>query len=94
MWAAFYNTPRCQPTLHRSKAEANKWTGVVHSVRVTVIPLDDCEAIVERAAKALCNRKDDETWKNLHWDNQEIYRDAVSAALTAAGIPCKRKASK
>jgi hypothetical protein len=64
-----------------------------NAIRVAVIPLDDVEAIVERAAKALCNRKDDETWGNLHWDNHEIYRDAVSVALAAAGIPC-RKARK
>jgi hypothetical protein len=89
MWAAYYNTPNQNPTLHRSNAEATKWTGVARTVRVAVIPLDDVEAIVERAC-------------NAHWREaggaalgRFDYREGIRAALTAAGIPCtKRKARK
>jgi hypothetical protein len=91
MWAAYYNTPNQNPTLHRSNAEATKWTGVARTVRVAVIPLDDVEAIVERAAIAQCNRKDASIWAGLHPITQDIYRDAVTAALTAAGIPCRKR---
>jgi hypothetical protein len=95
MWAAYYNTPNQNPTLHRSNAEATKWTGVARTVRVAVIPLEDVEAIVERAAIASINAsKDASIWASLHPITQDIYRDAVTAALTAAGIPCKRKARK
>jgi len=57
-------------------------------IRVAIIPLDDIEAIVERAC-------------NAHWREaggaamgRFDYRDGIRAALTAAGIPCKRKAHK
>ena len=88
MWAAYYNTPNAHPTLHRSKAEANNWTGVARSVRVAVIPLDDVEAIVERAADAYADAY--RTAPDFKWTMQY----GIRAALTAAGIPCKRKASK
>ena len=88
MWAAYYNTPNAQPTLHRSKAKAGlgggraALTGVARSIRVAVIPLDDVEAIVERATQA---------WE----DNYGTVTEAICVALTAAGIPCaKRKARK
>ena len=58
-------------------------------IRVAIIPLDDTEAIVERAC-------------NAHWREaggaalgRFDYREGIRAALTAAGIPCtKRKALK
>jgi hypothetical protein len=84
MWAAYYNTPNQNPTLHRSNAEATKWTGVARTVRVAVIPLDDIEAIVERAANAF-------TTPYVNGENPDA---CMCAALTAAGIPCKRKARK
>ncbi len=54
-------------------------------IRVAVIPLDDVEAIVKRADKAY--------WTDYR---QSMAGDLtqIRAALTAAGIPCKRKASK
>ena len=86
MWAAYYHTPpRCQPTLHRSKAEANKWTGVARSIRVAVIPLDDLAGITERARSAFWGSGPQGTVRDI---------DGIRAALTAAGIPCKRKARK
>lgn len=57
-----------------------------NAIRVAVIPLDDVEAIVERADKAY--------WADYR---QSMAGDLtqIRAALTAAGIPCaKRKASK
>jgi hypothetical protein len=49
-------------------------------VRVAIIPLFDVEAIVERAKKA-------------YWQGACGNGEGVRAALTAAGIPC-RKARK
>ena len=49
----------------------------VKAIRVAVIPLDDVEAIVERASMAC----------GFGFENTRV-------ALTAAGIPCKRKARK
>jgi hypothetical protein len=52
-------------------------------IRVAIIPLDDVEAIVERAFAAYFT------------DKGFTYGDGIRAALTAAGIPCtKRKARK
>ena len=53
-----------------------------NAIRVAVIPLDDVEAIVERANSA------------FQLDESFGFKDSLRAALTAAGIPCKRKASK
>jgi hypothetical protein len=58
----------------------------VKAIRVAVVPLDDVEAIVERA-------------DNAYWADyrQSMAGDLtqIRAALTAAGIPClTRKASK
>jgi hypothetical protein len=101
MWAAYYNTPNQNPTLHRSNAEATKWTGVARTVRVAVIPLDDIEAIVERAALALLNEfrrqsgfKAAKQFSDFSEQSQECFGNKARAALTAAGIPCKRKARK
>jgi hypothetical protein len=54
----------------------------VKAIRVAVIPLDDVEAIVERANSA------------FQLDESFGFKDSLRAALTAAGIPCKRKARK
>lgn len=54
-----------------------------HTEPVAVIPLDNVEAIVERAHKALQGA-------NLLTDSES----AIRVALTAAGIPCKRKIRK
>lgn len=91
MWAAYYNTPNAHPTLHRSKAEANNWTGVARSVRVAVIPLTNTEAIRDRVSEAIANQNG----FTLTPDAPGIkYRAMADAALHAAGIPCKRKARK
>ena len=80
MWANFYplagigSTPRIHPTLLQAKVTA---AGCAKPVRVAVIPLDDVEAIVERASMAC----------GFGVGNTRV-------ALTAAGIPCKRKARK
>ncbi len=76
--------------LHKTKADASAWDFAGgydargNSVfRVAVIPLDDVEAIVERAVAAYFT------------DKGFTYGDGIRAALTAAGIPCtKRKALK
>ena len=55
MWANYYplagigSTPRILPTLSQAKVTA---AGCAKPVRVAVIPLDDVEAIVERASMA------------------------------------------
>ena len=54
----------------------------VKAIRVAVIPLDDVEAIVERANSA------------FQLDESFGFKDSMRAALTAAGIPCKRKFRK
>ena len=48
---------------------------------VAVIPLDDIEALVEKAYSA-------------YWAKRDHEGDGIRAALTAVGIPCKRKASR
>ena len=58
----------------------------VKAVRVSVIPLDDVEAIVERADKAY--------WANYMFGMAGADLTLIRHALTAAGIPCKRKARK
>ncbi len=56
----------------------------VKAVRVAIIPLFDVETIVERAANAF-------TTPYVNGENPDA---CIRAALTAAGIPCKRKARK
>jgi len=53
-----------------------------HTEPVAVIPLDNVEAIVERALAAF--RK----------ETPGAFSEAMRAALTAAGIPCKPKKIK
>jgi hypothetical protein len=70
--------------IYGSKRICDALYGRNHTIRVAIIPLNDVEAIVERAHKALQGA-------NLLTDSES----AIRAALTASGIPClKRKASK
>jgi hypothetical protein len=95
--------------LHKTKADASAWDFAGgydargNSVfRVAVIPLDDTEAIVERAALALLNEfrrqsgfKATKQISDFSEQSQECFGNKARAALTAAGIPCtKRKARK
>ena len=78
MWANYYplsgwSTPCIHPTLLQAQATA---AGCAKPVRVAVIPLDDVEAIVERAYEA--------TTAEL----LPTTRDIIRTALTEAGIPC------
>ena len=77
MWAIYDNCTdpivcgnRCLMQICEQRTGCN-------AIRVAVIPLDDVEAIVERADKAC----------GFGFENTRV-------ALTAAGIPCKRKARK
>jgi hypothetical protein len=83
MWANYYpGIVRCDETLKRAKHRA-EYNLPNQTVRVAIIPLDDVEAIVERAVAAYFT------------DKGFTYGDGIRAALTAAGIPCtKRKALK
>jgi hypothetical protein len=56
-------------------------------VRVSVTPLDDVEAIVKRASRAFRQAEDAAGFR-------ATTHDCRMHALTAAGIPCKRKARK
>ena len=88
MWAN-YKTKAAHPRVFRTDADCrgdNEWTDHEHvAVRVAVIPLDDVEAIVKRAHKGYWADYKQSTAGDL---------TSIRAALTAAGIPCKRKASK
>ena len=77
MWA-IYDSGR-DPVVTANRKAA--WAYLGKPVRVAVIPLSDVEAIVERARKAAMDT------------NSHLFVDLIRAALTAAGIPC-RKASK
>ena len=80
MWANYYSNSVC---FHSKKSHAVvSRLECATTIRVAVIPLDDCEAIVERALTAYF----------AAIPNVSIV--GIRAALTAAGIPCKRKASK
>lgn len=64
--------------------------------RVAVIPLDDIKAIVERASKAMalhCGYSSKQ-WDNLSKGFKDAYRAEARAALTAAGIPRKKRRAK
>ena len=94
MWANYYplagigSTPRIHPTLLQAKVTA---AGCAKPVRVAVIPLDDLQAIRDRVSEAIANQNG----FTLTPDAPGIkYRAMADAALTAAGIPCKRKARK
>ena len=85
MWA-LYDSGR-DPIVcgNRSLIRIRERSAGVKAIRVAVIPLSDTEAIVERADKA-------------YWEKYRVGMAGdltqIRDALTAAGIPCKRKARK
>ena len=90
MWANYYpladigSTPRIHPTLLQAQATA---AGCAKPVRVAVIPLDDVEGMVIKAAGAY--------WAREKTGAIVTRGDAMRMALSAIGIPCrKRKARK
>ena len=97
MWANRLNMPKGAEIKLWSRAQPYARNALL---RVAVIPLDDTEAIVERAALAGTNvaRKfcDQPPLKYLRQSqNPDKNMELVRAVLTAAGIPCaKRKARK
>ena len=82
MWA-IYDSGR-DPIVcgNRSLIRICERSAGVKAIRVAVVPLDDVEAIVERANSAF---QSDESFG---------FKESVRADLTAAGIPCKQKARK
>ena len=100
MWAIYDNCADPIVGANRSLIRICEKNCRVKAVRVAVIPLDDTEAIVERAALAGTNvaRKfcDQPPLKYLRQSqNPDKNMELVRAVLTAAGIPCaKRKARK
>ena len=86
MWALYDSGRDPIVSGNRSLIRRCEFLRGVKAIRVAVIPLDDVEAIVERAEKAY--------WADYM---QSMAGDLIllRAALTAAGIPClKRKARK
>ena len=89
MWANYYTTEKF-PCVHTLEGTAKYWSEgprPVMTIRVAVIPLDDVEAIVERAAKASLK-----LWQNTIGDPS--LKEMIRAALTAAGIPCKQRRAR
>ena len=58
----------------------------VKAIRVAVVPLDDVEGMVIKAAGAY--------WAGEKTGATVTRGDAMRMALSAIGIPCKKKASK
>ena len=88
MWVNYYpkfaGAPSIYPDKERAEQAAGGWT---IPVRVAVIPLDDVEGIVIRAAGAY--------WAGEKSGATVTRGDAMRMALSAIGIPClKRKARK
>jgi hypothetical protein len=95
MWANYYRSRRGFPVTHPTLKQAEESSsGIVEPVRVVVVPLDDVEAIVEQAAKVLFKVKRMGDWEALHETGKLMWRHSARSVLTAAGIPCKRKARK
>jgi hypothetical protein len=96
MWANYYPTIDA-PVVHPVKQSAIIGAvGITKTIRVAVIPLDDVEALVEMAAKAIFIKvwPDETRWDDRSEGFKDAYRNEARAALTAIGIPCKRKARK
>ena len=91
MWANYYpEIVSCSPTKKQALARSLNAARPC-AVRVAIIPLDDVEGIVERAARALWRQNNGGV---IYYDREHA---AIRAALTAAGIPCctsKRRAGK
>ena len=85
MWALYDNCTDPIVCGNRSLIRICEKSAGVKAIRVAVIPLHDVEDIVERADKAY--------WADYR---QSMAGDLtqIRAALTAVGIPCKRKARK
>ena len=77
MWALYDSGRDPIVSGNRSLIRRCEFRAGVKAIRAAVIPLDDVEAIVERASMAC----------GFGFENTRI-------ALTAAGIPCKRKVRK
>jgi len=81
MWANYETLashPRCFCTASDCHGD-NEWTDHARvAIPVAVIPLDDVEALVERAIHAY---KSKSVWLDV----------SIRAALTAAGIPCAKR---
>jgi len=85
MWANYYADGTCR--IHSTKKNAWSWrcftedkSSVPAAVPVAVIPLDDMEALVEKAKTAF----------NL--EGSGLFTPAMRAALTAIGVlPSQRK---
>ena len=101
MWANIYEKgtaafPTKEAAIEDDKKDA--WPVALSvAVPVAVIPLDDIEAIVERAAKAMyvnARRCDGMagpyTWETTFQCVRDAYLNDARAALTAAGIPCAK----
>ena len=82
MWATQRELKSEAFSCHLTKGEALYYTEEEEPkpIRVAVIPLDDVDAIVRRAVEAF--------WSEVNKGQ------GIRAALTAAGIPCKRRARK
>lgn len=84
MWAncyssdnALYAHPTKQAAIRRSFGHAS-----LNAIPVAVIPLDDVEALIQKAAEA-------------YWQTPQTHTESVRAALTAIGVlPKQRKGRK
>ena len=105
MWANIYEKgtaafPTKEAAIEDDKKDA--WPVALSvAVPVAVTPLDDIEALVERAALALLNleRRNDSMRPRKRLDvfpktTVEFYRERAAVALTAAGIPCKQRRAR
>lgn len=85
MWAIYDSGHDPIVSGNRSLIRICERSAGVKAIRVAVIPLDDLAGIAERARSAFWGSGPRGTVRDI---------DGIRAALTAAGIPCKRKASK
>ena len=87
MWANFYPKFVGAPSIYPNKERAEQAAaGCTTPVRVAVIPLDDVEGMVIKAAGAY--------WAREKTGAIVTRGDAMRMALSAIGISCKRKARK
>ena len=87
MWANYYPKFVGAPSIYCDKERAEQAAaGCTTPVRVAVIPLDDVEGMVIKAAGAY--------WAREKTGAIVTRGDAMRMALSAIGISCKRKARK